>query len=104
MTASHKIFTQFSAPGSPLTRVAGRRLWVSYKFTNKRLVVTTDSPALKREVAVAYTKIREVRSVPRGLGLWGDMVVFLKDGSRLEITGLDQFAEIRNHIEQYITE
>lgn len=27
-----------------------RRLWIKYKFTNKRLVVTTNSPLLKREV------------------------------------------------------
>ena len=35
----------------PLTLASiGRRLWISYRFTNKRVVVTTNSPALKREV------------------------------------------------------
>jgi len=65
--------------------------------------VVTNSPVLKREVQVEYSKIREIRSVPRGFGLWGDAVIFLKDGSRLELIGLENFAEIRNHIERYIT-
>lgn len=82
----------------------GRRLWVKYRFTNKRLVVITDSPALKREVAVAYTKIKEIRSVPRAFGLWGDCVFFLKDGSRLELLGVDNLPEIRNYVEQFITD
>lgn len=71
---------------------------MSYKFTDKRVTVTTSSPVLNREVSVAYTKIKEVRSVPRGFGLWGDMVVFLRDGSRLELIGLERHAEIRDYI------
>lgn len=37
----------------PLTLASiGRRLWIRYKFTNKRLIITTDSPVFKREVQV----------------------------------------------------
>jgi hypothetical protein len=53
---------------------------------------------------VEYTKIKEIRSVPRAFGLWGDMVVFLKDGARLELVGIENVAEIRNYIEEFITE
>lgn len=53
---------------------------------------------------VEYSKIREIRSAPRAFGLWGDMVVFLKDGARLELVGLENFAEIRNYIEGFITD
>lgn len=84
----------------PLTLASvGRRLWITYKFTNKRLVVTTSSPVFKRDVQVSYDKIKEVRTVPRGFGLWGDMVVFLKDGSRLEIVGLERHLELQKYME-----
>ena len=40
-------------PVQPLTLASiGRRLWIKYRFTNKRLVITTNSPVLKREVQV----------------------------------------------------
>lgn len=84
----------------PLTLASiGRHAWVKYKFTDKRIVVTTSSPVFKREVQVAYDKIREVRAVPRAFGLWGDMVVFLKDGSRLEMVAMDKFDEIKKYLD-----
>jgi hypothetical protein len=36
--------------------------------------------------------------VPRGFGSWGDIVVTLKDGSRLEIRAIPRFREIYDHI------
>jgi hypothetical protein len=36
---------------APLTIASiGRRLWLNYKFTNKRVVITNTSPLFKREV------------------------------------------------------
>jgi hypothetical protein len=32
---------------------------------------------------VAYSQIAEVRTAPRAFGLWGDCVIFLKNGDRL---------------------
>lgn len=53
----------------PLTIASvGRRFWIKYKFTNKRVVVTTDSPTTKRTVQVAYSQIKEVRTAPRAFG------------------------------------
>ncbi len=75
---------------------------MSYRFTNKRIIVTTSSPVFKREVQVKYSEIKEVRSVGRGLGLWGDMVIFLKDGSRLELVGIEKHNELRNYVEGFI--
>ncbi|KAG2450454.1 hypothetical protein HYH02_004956 [Chlamydomonas schloesseri] len=76
----------------------GRRLWITFKFTNKRLVITNTSPLFKRTIEVAYKNIKEIRTAPRGFGLWGDMVVFLRDGSRLEITGIEKYKEIADYI------
>lgn len=68
------------------------------------MIVVTNSPMLKREVQIDYSKIKEIRTAPRAFGLWGDMVVFLKDGSRLELVGLERFDEIRDYIEGKIVD
>ena len=87
----------------PLTMsTIGRRLWMNYRFTNKRLIVTTTSPIIKQEIQIEYSKIKEIRSVPRALGLWGDMVVYLKDGSRLEIVAMQDYDVIRDYVEGFI--
>lgn len=52
------------------------------------------------QVEVAYSQIKEIRSVPRAFGAWGDMVIFLKNGDRLEIAGLENFRDIQSHIER----
>ncbi|KAG2440991.1 hypothetical protein HXX76_003844 [Chlamydomonas incerta] len=88
---------------APLSMASiGRRLWITFKFTNKRLVITNTSPLFKRTIQVAYKNIKEIRTAPRGFGLWGDMVVFLRDGNRLEITGIDKYKEIADHINRQI--
>jgi hypothetical protein len=53
-------------------------------------------------VDVAYREVREVRTAPRAFGLWGDMVLFLKDGNRLEIPGLENYADVKRYIESKI--
>lgn len=50
-------------------------------------------PPLQLIEQVEYSKIKEIRSAARAFGLWGDVVVFLKDGSRLELAGLEKFDE-----------
>ena len=47
---------------------------------------------------VVYSQIKEVRTVPRGFGAWGDMVLVLKDGARLEMRSLPNFREIESFI------
>ena len=47
-----------------------------------------------------YSQIREVRSVPRGFGSWGDMVLVLDDGSRLEMRAMPRFRELEAYIEE----
>ncbi len=39
---------------------------------------------------VAYQEVKEVKSVGRGIGLWGDMVVVLNDDSKVEMRSLDR--------------
>ena len=67
-------------------------------------MVTTASPVLQREVQVSYDQIKEMRTLQRGLGLWSDAVIFLKDGARLEIAGLERGMEIRDYVMGKITQ
>jgi nitrogen fixation protein len=41
-----------------------------------------------------------VRSVPRGFGAWGDMVLVLNDGAKLEMRSVPRFRELEDFIEE----
>lgn len=74
----------------PLTIASiGRRLWQRTTFTDRRILLINTSPLFSKRIEVPYSSINEVRAAPRAFGLWGDAVVFLKDGSRLELPGLE---------------
>lgn len=76
-----------------------RALWVRYRITSRR--ITVNGGWLGRDrTQVVYNQIREVRSVPRGFGSWGDMVLVLDDGSRLEMRAMPRFRELEAYIEE----
>lgn len=52
---------------------------------------------------IIYPEITKIVTVPRGLGLWGDMVITLKDGSRLELRAVPKFREIYDYINQRLS-
>jgi hypothetical protein len=75
-----------------------RALWLRFRITNRR--VTVIGGWLGRDRSdIVYSEIREVRVVPRGLGWWGDMVLTLKDGSRIEMRSLPKFRDTQKFIE-----
>jgi hypothetical protein len=75
-----------------------RALWLRFRITNRR--VTVIGGWLGRDRSdIIYSEIREVRVVPRGLGWWGDMVLTLKDGSRIEMRSLPKFRDTQKFIE-----
>jgi len=83
----------------PLTIAAvGRAAFVNYKFTDKRLSVSTNAPWKTEQTDVAYQEVKEVVTVGRGVGLWGDMVVTLRDNSKVELRSLDKFVELKDYI------
>ncbi|MBE9226728.1 PH domain-containing protein [Phormidium sp. LEGE 05292] len=84
--------------GLPLTVGAiARALWLRYRITDRRISVTGGFRGQDR-TDIIYSEIAEVKKVPRGIGLWGDMVVVLKDGSRLELRAIPKFREIYDYI------
>jgi hypothetical protein len=76
-----------------------RALWLRFRVTSRRVEVNGGWLGRDR-TQVVYSQIREVRSVPRGFGLWGDMVLVLSDGSRLEMRSVPRFRELEAYIEE----
>ena len=78
-----------------------RALWLRFRVTSSRISVSGGWMGRDRS-QVVYSQIREVRCVPRGFGAWGDMVLVLTDGSRLELRSMPRFREIESYIEERI--
>ena len=74
-----------------------RALWVRFKITTRRITVTGGWFG-RDKTQVVYSQIAEIRSIPRGLGSYGDMVLVLKDGARLELRSIPNFRETETYI------
>lgn len=40
------------------------------------------------QLDAAYQEVKDVKTVGRGVGLWGDMVVTLRNGDKIELRSL----------------
>jgi hypothetical protein len=74
-----------------------RALWLRYRITDRRISITGGWMGRDRS-DIIYSEVSRVVKVPRGLGFWGDMVVTLKDGSRLELKAVPRFRELYDFI------
>jgi len=74
-----------------------RALWLRYKITDRRVSVTGGWQGRDR-TDVIYAEIVRIVTVPRGIGLWGDIVITLRNGSRLEMRALPRYREIYDYI------
>jgi hypothetical protein len=68
-----------------------------YRITDRRISVTGGWMGRDR-TDIIYSEIVKVVKVPRGIGLWGDLVITLKDKSRLELRAMPNFRDISNYI------
>ncbi|MGE4580882.1 MAG: PH domain-containing protein [Synechococcus sp.] len=92
------ILLGFTLIGLPFTiGAAVRALWLRFTITSRRISVTGGWRG-KDKTQVVYSQIQEVRTVPRGFGAWGDMVLVLTDGARLELRSMPRFREIEAYI------
>ena len=87
----------------PLTIAAWTRyLSVNFKITNKRVTITTRPPWKSEEdeerTDIMYKDIVSVKSVSRGVGLWGDMVIELKNKDKMEMRSVPKFKEVEKYI------
>jgi hypothetical protein len=79
-----------------------RAIWLRFNITSRRISVTGGWMGRDRS-QVAFSQVSEVRSVSRGFGAWGDMVLVLTDGSRLELRSVPRFRELEAFIEERIS-
>ena len=74
-----------------------RALWLRYRITDRRICVIGGWRGTQR-TDIIYSEVMKVVKVPRGVGLWGDLVITLRDKSRLEMRAVPQFREIYDYI------
>ncbi|MEL6223504.1 MAG: PH domain-containing protein [Cyanobacteria bacterium J06627_8] len=80
-----------------------RAIWLRYRITSRRVSVTGGWMGRERS-DIIHSEIAKIVTVPRGLGLWGDMVITLKDGSRLELRAIPRFREVYDYLNSKISD
>lgn len=96
------ILIGFTLVGLPLAFGAIiRAIWLRFRITSRRISVTGGWRGNDR-TEIIYKEVAAIVTVPRGLGLWGDMVLTLTDGSRLEMRSLPNFRELETYIQERI--
>ena len=78
-----------------------RALWLRFLITNRRISATGGWLG-RNKTQVVYSQVKELKSVPRGLGSWGDMVLIMQDGARLEMRSIPNFRETEKFINERI--
>ena len=74
-----------------------RALWLRYRITDRRISITGGFRGRDR-TDIIYAEIVKVVKVSRGIGIWGDIVVTLRDRSRLEMRAVPKHREIYDYI------
>ncbi len=84
--------------GLPFTFAAlVRALWLRFKITNKTVTVVGGWLG-KNKTQISYSQVKEIRSVPRGLGSWGDIVLVLSDSAKIEMRSVPNFRETEKYL------
>ena len=92
------ILLGFTIIALPLTIGAVvRALWLRYRITSRRIEITGGWMGRDR-TAIIYSDIVKIVKVARGVGIWGDIVITMKDRSRLEMRAVPQHREIYDYI------
>jgi hypothetical protein len=76
----------------------GRAAFIRYRFTDRRISCVTTAPWKNEQLDAAYQEVKDVVTIGRGIGLWGDMLVTLNDGSKIEMRALPRFMEMKEYI------
>lgn len=85
----------------PLTiQAVGRALWLNYKITDKRVSVVSTSPLRKERTDIPVDQIMDVVSIGRGIGAWGDMVITLRNGEKVELRSLPEYKKCEEAIRE----
>lgn len=81
----------------PLTLAAvSRAFYLRYRFTNLRVTVISGLTGQDRS-DFSYKVIKDVQVVPRFIGEWGDVVITLQDGTKVDLRSVPKFREIAKY-------
>ncbi|KAK2994650.1 hypothetical protein RJ640_007831 [Escallonia rubra] len=81
----------------PLTLAAVfRAFYLRYRFTNLRVTVISGLTGQDRS-DFSYKVIKDVQVVPRFIGEWGDVIITLKDGTKVDLRSVPKFREIAKY-------
>ncbi|CAK8536781.1 unnamed protein product [Lathyrus sativus] len=91
------LFLGFTLVWLPLTLAAvSRALYLRYRFTNLRVTVISGLTGEDRS-DFSYSVIKDVQVVPRFIGEWGDIIITLKDGTKVDLRSVPKFREIAKY-------
>ncbi|GER41432.1 cytochrome b6-f complex subunit 5 [Striga asiatica] len=81
----------------PLTVAAVfRAFYLRYRFTNLRVTVISGLTGQDRS-DFSYDVVKDVQVVPRFIGEWGDVIITLKDGTKVDLRSVPKFREIAKY-------
>ncbi|KAE8673231.1 homeobox-leucine zipper family protein [Hibiscus syriacus] len=81
----------------PLTLAAvSRAFFLRYRFTNLRVTVISGLTGEDRS-DFSYKVIKDVQVVPRFIGEWGDVIITLTDGTKVDLRSVPRFREIAKY-------
>jgi len=78
-----------------------RAVWLRFRITDRRVCVTGGWMGRDR-YDVIYSEVMKVVKVPRGIGLWGDMAITLKNGTLIEMRAIPNFREVYDYINEKV--
>jgi hypothetical protein len=81
----------------PFISALSRQFWVRYKFTSRRISINSGIGG-KDQTQIIYPDVEEIKFVYRAFGAAGDMVLFLKDGAKVELRHVPQFDEVYSFV------
>uniref|UniRef100_A0A7S0T572 YdbS-like PH domain-containing protein n=1 Tax=Erythrolobus madagascarensis TaxID=708628 RepID=A0A7S0T572_9RHOD len=87
----------------PFIAAAARQVWVKYRVTSRRIAVDGGFQG-KDHVEIVYRDIEEIRYIRRMGGSAADMVIFLRDGAKLELRSVPDFKNIYGFILKQLPE
>lgn len=73
-----------------------RAFYLRYRFTNLRVTVISGLTGQDRS-DFSYDVVKDVQVVPRFIGEWGDVVITLRDGTKVDLRSVPKFREIAKY-------
>ncbi|CAN6307853.1 unnamed protein product [Urochloa humidicola] len=81
----------------PLTLAAVSRAFIlRYRFTSRRVTVVSGLSGADR-TDFPYSSVTSVVVVPRFIGEWGDVIITLRDGTKVDLRSVPRFREVADY-------